>query len=56
MQSGVRDGEKLGIVTFSETAWTVMEMTTVNASNRASIIDHLPTSADGGTSIGAGIF
>ena len=52
----MREGEKLGIVKFSSTARTVMEMTTVTAYNRAGIISHLPTYTGGGTSIGAGIF
>ena len=55
VQSSVRDGEKLGIVKFSNTATAMMEMTTVDSSNRQSIINQLPSSVGGRTSIGAGI-
>ena len=50
------DGSSVGIVLFSDTASTVARMTEIKQqSDRTALFRAVPTSAGGGTSIGAGL-
>ncbi|KAJ8031619.1 Calcium-activated chloride channel regulator 1 [Holothuria leucospilota] len=49
------DGESLAIVEFNDVASTRSNLTVVDPSNRQSLVQKLPTSALGSTTIGAGV-
>ena len=56
LRNYLEDGSAVGIVKFSSTATVLADMTTiVDESTRTTLISVVPTTAGGGTSIGAGI-
>ena len=50
-----RDGDRIGVVVFESHATVTMGVTVVNSNTRNQIIRKIPTSANGGTNIPAGI-
>lgn len=50
----LRDGEQLGLVTFSNAGRIAARLTVVNEANRQYLLSKVPDFANGATSIGAG--
>ncbi|XP_006813356.2 calcium-activated chloride channel regulator 1-like [Saccoglossus kowalevskii] len=51
----VSNGDELGMVEFSDSATTLSQLVTIDASTRAQLSALIPTTTDGSTSIGAGL-
>ena len=52
----VQNGIKVGMVRFARSASTLWSLTEMSDANRQQIIDAVPTSTLGSTSIGAGMY
>ena len=54
LRSIVRDGEAVGVVWFSTNATVITGLTTINDTTRMTLLNSIPRTTKGLTSIGAG--